>query len=111
MGINVYWIVHNEEIHNYVELREELETDYEAKFTANTDTEVVLRSYIMRVNECVKRFNGQWAFAIYNPNKKIIFCSRDGFGIKPFYYYLDDDKFIFASEIKAILSLMFQQPC
>ena len=55
--------------------------------------------------DCVKKFNGMWVFCIYDSDEKILFCSRDRFGVKPFYYFKAKDTFVFASEIKAILSL------
>lgn len=94
-----YTIVYNGEVYNYLELREELLTaGY--RFTTGTDTEVILASYARWGSDCVHRFNGMWAFALYDAEKKIIFCSRDRFGIKPFYYYEDETRFAFASEIK-----------
>ena len=69
-----------------------------------TDTEVVLNSYIEWGVSCLDRFNGMWAFAIYDREIKEIFCARDRYGIKPFYYYIDDEKFTFASEIPPIIS-------
>lgn len=97
-----YVIVYNGEIYNYLELRNELiKEGYQ--FKSNTDTEVILASYDKWGIDCLNKFNGMWAFVIYNKENKKFFISRDRFGIKPLYYYLDDDVFIFASEIKAIL--------
>jgi len=97
-----YVIVFNGEIYNYGELREEL-LSQKVTFKTNSDTEVLLKSYIYWGEACVNKFNGMWAFVIYDTYKKNIFCSRDRFGVKPFYYYKDKDQFIFASEIKALL--------
>lgn len=95
-------IVFNGEIYNFLELKEELkEKGY--KFKNHSDTEVILASYFEWGKDCVKRFNGMWAFCIYDLNKKILFLSRDRFGKKPLYYYFDKEKFIFSSEIKGIL--------
>ncbi len=95
-------IVFNGEIYNFKELKEELKKrGY--KFKTKTDTEVVLASYMEWGEECVKRFNGMWAFCIYNPKEKILFLSRDRLGQKPLYYFYDGKKFIFSSEIKGIL--------
>ncbi len=94
-------IVYNGEIYNYLELRKELENKH--KFYTNTDTEVILHAYEEWGKDCLNKFNGMWAFCIYNKNKNIFFLSRDRFGIKPLYYYFKEGKFIFASEIKAIL--------
>ena len=97
------WIVFNGEVYNYIELRNELQS-LGYKFHTQTDTEVVLTAYEAWGEDCLKRFNGMWAFAIYDTRKKRLFCSRDRFGIKPFQYYFDQGRFIFASEIKSILS-------
>jgi len=97
-----YTITYNGEVYNYLEIRQELEMDGYF-FTSNTDTEVILASYDKWGEECVSKFNGMWAFALYDKEKKIIFCSRDRFGIKPFYYTEINDQFIFGSEIKQLL--------
>lgn len=100
--LDKYIITYNGEIYNYIELREELKKDG-YRFKSDTDTEVILASYDKWGIECVNRFNGMWAFAIYDKEKEIIFCSRDRFGIKPFYYTEVNDKFVFGSEIKQLL--------
>lgn len=97
-----YTITYNGEVYNYLEIREELIKDG-YKFISNTDTEVILASYDKWGEECVNKFNGMWAFAIYDKEKEIIFCSRDRFGVKPFYYTEIDNKFVFGSEIKQLL--------
>jgi len=98
-----YWIIYNGEIYNYIEVRNELaKNGYH--FHSNSDTEVILAAYDCWGNECLNIFNGMWAFAIYDKKKHKLFISKDRFGIKPLYYYKDDKYFIFASEIKAILS-------
>jgi asparagine synthase (glutamine-hydrolysing) len=97
-----YWIVFNGEIYNYIELREELKKDNYI-FHTNTDTEVILASYDKWGKECLQRFNGMWAFVIFDQKENKLFISRDRFGIKPLVYYIDDEKLIFASEIKALL--------
>jgi asparagine synthase (glutamine-hydrolysing) len=96
------WITYNGEIYNYPELRSELET-LGHKFFTRTDTEVILTAYRQWGKECLKKFNGMWAFVIWDRNKKILFGSRDRFGVKPFYYYKDQNVFAFASEQKALL--------
>ncbi|MFA6142141.1 MAG: asparagine synthase (glutamine-hydrolyzing) [Candidatus Omnitrophota bacterium] len=96
------YIVHNGEIYNYVELREEL-ARLGHIFRSRSDTEVIIHAYEEWGEDCLKHFNGMWAFAILDIKKKEIFCARDRFGVKPFYYYLDDSAFIFASEIKGLL--------
>ena len=102
---NCYMIIHNGEIYNYIEIREELKQEG-YNFNSNTDTEVILKAYIHWGENCLHKFNGMWAFCIYEKETKKVFISRDRYGIKPFYYYWDDYKFIFASEIPAILSVM-----
>ncbi|MDO4729275.1 MAG: asparagine synthase (glutamine-hydrolyzing) [Bacteroidota bacterium] len=97
-----YTITYNGEIYNYIEIRNELLLDG-YKFFSKTDTEVILASYDKWGEDCVNKFNGMWAFAIYDRDKNIIFCSRDRFGVKPFYYTEVNDKFIFGSEIKQLL--------
>ncbi len=93
-------IVYNGEIYNFLELRRDLETSG-YRFTSQTDTEVVLLAYHRWGSDCVNRFNGMWAFCIYDRQKRELFLSRDRFGIKPLYYYFDDNRFVFASELKA----------
>ena len=98
-----YWITFNGEIFNYVEIKSELE-ELGYSFRTSSDTEVLLYAYKEWGEKCVNRFNGMWSFAIYDKVKNILFCSRDRFGIKPFNYAQVNGQFIFASEIKAILS-------
>ncbi|MGH2575049.1 MAG: asparagine synthase (glutamine-hydrolyzing), partial [Ignavibacteria bacterium] len=98
-----YVITYNGEIFNFVELRVELvKKGY--KFKTNSDTEVILNSYREYGEDCLQKLNGMWAFAIWDRKEKSLFCSRDRYGIKPFYYFKDYEKFIFGSEIKQILS-------
>ena len=100
-----YWITYNGEIYNYLELRAELrQLGY--GFVGTGDTEVILKAYEQWGSEGVKRFNGMWAFALWDRERQVLFCSRDRVGVKPFYYYLDDKQFIFASEIKAVLAAL-----
>ncbi len=94
-------IIFNGEIYNFQEIRKELES-LGYGFTSGTDTEVILASYHRWGEKCVEKFNGMWAFCIYDMNKQTLFISRDRFGIKPVYYYFDGSRFIFASELKAI---------
>lgn len=95
-------IVFNGEVYNYIEIKKELE-EFGYTFTTGSDTEVILAAYDMWGFDCVKRFNGMWAFVIYDKQKEQLFCSRDRLGVKPFYYYLKDNKFIFSSELKGIV--------
>ena len=75
------------------------------KFSSSTDTEVILSAYKEWGEGCLGRFNGMWAFAIWDAKKKELFCARDRFGVKPFYYFFDGKVFAFASEIKSLLYL------
>ncbi|WP_406657741.1 asparagine synthase (glutamine-hydrolyzing) [Methanolobus sp. ZRKC2] len=95
-------LIYNGEIYNFLELREEFIRKGH-HFKSHTDTEVVLRAYEEYGADCVQHFNGMWAFCIYDKTKNILFLSRDRFGIKPLYYYFDGDKFMFSSEIKAVI--------
>lgn len=97
------WITYNGEVYNYLELREELKgRGY--SFNTETDTEVVLAAYAEWGPECLSRFNGMFAFALWDSHKQQLFCARDRFGIKPFHYFWNSQHFIFASEIKALLA-------
>ncbi len=104
---NRYAIIFNGEVYNYIEIREELKDDF--IFNTGTDTEVVLAAFQKWGKACLDKFNGMFAFVIYDKQTKEIFAARDRYGIKPFYYYQDDEKFIFASEIKSILPLVNKQ--
>ncbi|MEO8762095.1 MAG: asparagine synthase (glutamine-hydrolyzing), partial [Bacteroidia bacterium] len=100
------WITFNGEIYNYIELRTELEkVGY--TFKTKSDTEVLLNAYLHWGNECLQKLNGMFSFAIYDIEKKKLFCARDRSGVKPFYYYFKDGIFCFASEIKALRALPF----
>jgi len=96
------WIVYNGEVYNYREIREELRSKG-YHFISNTDTEVVLYAYQEWGSRCLHKFNGMWAFAVWDTRRQNLFCACDRFGIKPFYYFYDGKVFVFASEIKAIL--------
>jgi asparagine synthase (glutamine-hydrolysing) len=97
-----YVITYNGEVYNYVELKIEL-SEHGYKFQSETDTEVILAAYDFWGEECVQKFNGMWAFAIYSKLDNLIFCSRDRFGVKPFFYSEINGKFVFGSEIKQLL--------
>ena len=100
-----YHLVFNGEIYNYIELKNKLiMKGY--KFKSNSDTEVLLYSFIEWGNDCVKMFNGMWAFAIWDSKLKSLFLSRDRLGEKPLYYLFMDNRFYFASEQKALLPFM-----
>jgi asparagine synthase (glutamine-hydrolysing) len=96
------FIVFNGEIYNYLEQREILKNKG-YNFKSATDTEVILHLYEEYGENCIQYLRGMFAFAIWDENKQQLFCVRDRFGIKPFYYYADTEKFIFGSEIKSIL--------
>lgn len=96
------WITYNGEVYNYRELRAELQ-GYGYRFRSNTDTEVVLYAYDKWGPDCLHRFDGMFAIAIWDEEERRLFLARDRLGIKPLYYYFDGARIIFASEIKAIL--------
>jgi len=100
-----YTIVFNGEIYNYIEIKDRLKKqDY--VFNSESDTEVILAAYDYWGKSCVEQFNGMWAFALYDNTKQQVFCSRDRFGIKPFYFCEVDDRFCFGSEIKQLLPFL-----
>jgi asparagine synthase (glutamine-hydrolysing) len=96
------WLIYNGEIYNYVELAEELNR-VGHRFRSKTDSEVILHAYEEWGPDCVARFNGMFAFCIYDQNRRQLFLARDRFGVKPLHYYFQKGRFTFASEIKAIL--------
>lgn len=96
------WIVYNGEIYNFMELRKELEK-LGHEFKSKSDTEVIIHAYEQWQESCLQRFNGMFAFAIWDSKNKKLFLARDKSGVKPLYYCLNKGRFIFASEIKAIL--------
>ena len=95
-----YHLSFNGEIYNYQELRREIGARY--TFRTSSDTEVLLASYILYGKSCLERLNGMFAFSIWDSKEKKLFGARDRFGVKPFYYSNINNKFLFASEIKAI---------
>ena len=99
-----YWITFNGEIFNFLEIRNELKS-LGHRFVSETDTEVILAAYTQWGENCQNKFNGDWAFAIWDTKKKNLFLSRDRFGSKPLYYFYNHKYFIFASELKAFMSL------
>jgi asparagine synthase (glutamine-hydrolysing) len=98
-------ITFNGEIYNYLEIRDQLRRrDYH--FATSSDTEVVLAAYAEWGADCVQQFNGMWALAIHDRQRHLLFCSRDRFGVKPF-YYIDSDRILaFGSEIKQLVDLL-----
>ncbi len=102
-------IIFNGEVYNYIEIREEL-ISKGYKFRTGTDTEVIMNSYIEWGEDCLSRFNGMWGIALYDMRKNVLFCTRDRFGVKPFYYYKDDNVFVFGSELKSITEYFKNDP-
>ena len=98
-------LVFNGEIYNFRELREELKAKG-VQFRGNSDTEVLLKLYQAEGEAMLSRLNGIFALAIWDQSKQKLFLARDAFGVKPFYFAALDDRFVFASEIKALIPLM-----
>ncbi len=99
-----YWIAYNGEVYNFLELRSELEAaGY--RFATQTDTEVIAAAYDRWGEDCQARFNGMWAFALWDVRERRLFLSRDRFGVKPLYFAASERRFAFASELKAFLAL------
>lgn len=98
------WVTYNGEIYNYIELREELKS-YGYSFRTQSDTEVLIKSYLKWGTDCFSRFNGMWAIGLWDSRTKKLILSRDRFGIKPLYYTKTDSHFAFSSEIKPLLFL------
>ncbi|MEO8663942.1 MAG: asparagine synthase (glutamine-hydrolyzing) [Ignavibacteria bacterium] len=97
-----FFMIYNGEIYNYIELREDLiRKGY--KFRSKSDTEVLLYLYIEYGEECLKMLNGMWSFVILDRQSNTLFGARDRFGVKPFYYFLNKNTFIFSSEIKSLI--------
>lgn len=99
-----YWITFNGEIYNFLELQEEL-ARFGHRFQSTCDTEVILAAYAQWGEECLYKFNGSFAFGIWDELKQTLFLARDHYGLKPFYYIAEDRYFAFASEMKAFLAL------
>ena len=100
------YITFNGEVYNFQEIRREL-TAEGYTFATGTDTEVILRAYERWGEACVTRFNGMFAFAIFDARRGRLFAARDHLGLKPFYYWHRGGQFAFASEIKALLQCPF----
>ncbi len=97
------WITYNGEIYNYIELREELGPE---NFRTTSDTEVIMAAYRRWGTDCLSHLRGMFAFALWDAADGSLFCARDRFGMKPFYYAVVDDRLYFASEAKAILPFL-----
>ncbi len=102
-GGHTYTIVYNGELYNTDELRAEL-VSLGHRFNGHSDTEVVLKSFIQWGGDCVDRFNGIYAFAVWDAKARQLFIARDRMGVKPFFYALRNGAFLFASEIKGLLA-------
>jgi asparagine synthase (glutamine-hydrolysing) len=96
-------ITYNGEIFNHAQLRPDLERAGH-QYKTHCDTETILHAYEQYGEDCVTRFRGMFAFAIWDQQEQTLFCARDRLGIKPFYYWTDNQTFVFASEIKALLA-------
>ena len=97
-----YTIVFNGEIYNYIEIKAELERKGYT-FSSDSDTEIIPAAYDCYGVECLNLFNGMWAFAMWDQKENQLLLARDRFGVKPLYFYRNEDYFLFASEIKALL--------
>ena len=99
-----YTITYNGEIYNYLELKDELQNNG-YRFHSKSDTEVILAAFDCWEEECLQKMDGMFAFAIWDAKKQTLFAARDRLGEKPFYFFQDNDQFIFASEMKALWSI------
>ena len=99
---NSVWLIFNGEIYNYLELRKYLISKGHI-FKTKSDTEVIIHAYEEFGEEFPNKLNGIFAFAIWDSKKNILFLARDHFGVKPLYYSIDNEKIVFASELKSIL--------
>jgi asparagine synthase (glutamine-hydrolysing) len=97
-----FWLIFNGEVYNYLELREELR-GFGHGFRSGSDSEVILAAYAQWGSDCLARFNGMWALAIWDRVERSLFLARDRFGVKPLYYAAAGSAFRFASEIKALV--------
>jgi len=103
------WLVYNGEIYNHVELRRELEAEG-ARFAGHCDSEVILAAYRKWGVDCLARFNGMWAFALWDAEARRLFCARDRFGVKPFYFEWNGRRFAFASEPNVLALTQGRRP-
>jgi asparagine synthase (glutamine-hydrolysing) len=102
--MNRYTVMHNGEIYNYVELRQQLE-EKGYQFRSQTDTEVIAASYAHWKDKCVDQFDGMFAFVVWDKKEELFFAARDRFGEKPFFYSAGEGSFLFASEMKALWAI------
>ncbi|HVG42757.1 MAG TPA: asparagine synthase (glutamine-hydrolyzing) [Chitinophagaceae bacterium] len=98
---NRYILIYNGELYNYVEIKKSLQ-EKGCRFTTQSDTEVIAAAYAFYKKDCVSYFDGMFAFAIWDIEEEVLFAARDRFGEKPFYFYYNEDQFLFASEIKGL---------
>ncbi len=108
-GENEYTLVYNGELYNTDEVRDELKA-YGHKFLGHSDTEVILKAYIQWKDECINKFNGIFAFAVWDDKEQRLFFARDRIGVKPLFYTIVNNSFIFGSEIKALLAHKYVEP-
>lgn len=99
-----YCIVFNGEIFNFQELKKELQSKGVTSFFSHSDTEVLLKLFILEKEKCLNKLNGFFAFCVYDREEQSFFVARDRYGVKPLLYLFDEDKFLFASEMKSILA-------
>lgn len=108
-GDNEYTLVYNGELYNTDEIRKEL-IGFGHKFLSRSDTEVILKSYVQWKDNCVEKFNGIFAFAVWDNSERRLFFARDRIGVKPLFYTIQNNSFIFGSEIKALLEHNYVKP-
>lgn len=108
-GEKEYTIVYNGELYNTEEIREELKLCGHS-FFSHSDTEVILKSYVQWKENCVVKFNGIFAFAVWDNQEQKLFFARDRIGVKPLFYSIVEDSFVFGSEVKALLSHKYIEP-
>ncbi|NIG52090.1 asparagine synthase (glutamine-hydrolyzing) [Chitinophaga sp. Cy-1792] len=101
-----YVITYNGEVYNYIEIREVLEKGG-YNFVSHSDTEVIVAAYAEWGEKCLEKLNGMFSFAIHDRKLNTVFCARDRFGVKPFYYYANKEAFVFGSEIKQFTVLPY----
>lgn len=99
-----YCIIFNGEIFNFQELKKELQSKGVISFFSHSDTEVLLKLFILEKEKCLNKLNGFFAFCVYDREEQSFFVARDRYGVKPLLYLFDEDKFLFASEMKSILA-------
>ena len=99
-----YYIIHNGELYNYIEIRDQLMREGYQFFT-QSDTEVIVAAYDHWATDCLAHFDGMFAFAIWDEKEKKLFAARDRFGEKPFFFFYDEEQLLFASEMKSLWSM------